>query len=437
MPPRSDGARGREIAEVTARLGGPEAAARCGSSARRAIEPPCQRVMQIWQSALVSPRLQFTEISSDEPGMIDRPRPLRKRSPRNVALAMASLAALASLLVAGCGRGATKPKLTNPRTYRMGFSGIPPRADFPSLLATLELMSRHSDVAIMSSEAPWESLLAGVRADSFVLRQQKPLADYYRAKGLRVWVYLDPANGLNRGGEANPLVAAGRSITEPEIQQLYRDYAVALDTLVRPDVFGVVLETNLIRAISPAPLYTAIRDVANAAAADIRTHDAAVKLSASVQVETAWGLLPPSAYQGVAADFNDFPFIEVLGLSSYPYFAWAEPESLPSNYYSRLVQGFSTPVAITEGGWTSESFSTVVGTMAKQRRYLVKQAELLDAARAIAVFQLTFTDLEIHDLSPPLQDGLRPFCRLGLVDSLLAPKPALSPWDSTRSRPLR
>jgi hypothetical protein len=317
----------------------------------------------------------------------------------------------------------------------MGFAANAPRSDFPLLLQAIQKLVQHSDAAIMSNEAPWESLLAGVRPDSFVLRQQKPLADYYRGNGLQVWIYVDPANGLNRAGEANPLVAAGRSITEPAIQQLYRNYCVAVDTLIHPDVFGVALETNLIRYASSPALYAAVRQVANDAAAAVRQHDASVRLSASVQVETAWGRLPNTgAYEGVASDFVDFPFIQVLGLSSYPYFAFVVPESLPLNYYSRLVEGRATPVGITEGGWTSESFSTVVGTPDLQRRYLVRQAQLLDAARAVAVFQLAFTDIEVAPLPPAEGQGIAPFSRTGVLDTLLAAKPALAAWDATRGR---
>jgi len=340
-------------------------------------------------------------------------------------------------LLGACGKSSTKPRAGTPRSYRMGFSAIPPKPDFPLLLQTLEMFTSRADAAIMSNEAPWDSLLAGVPPDEFVRRQQLPLAQYYRGKGLRVWVYLDPANGLNRAGESDPLVAAGRSITEPAIQQLYRDYAVALDTLIVPDVFGVVLETNLIRAAAPAPLYTAIRQVANDAAADIRSHDTRVQLSASVQVETAWGKFAGSAYQGVDTDFADFPFIELLGLSSYPYFVWPEPADLPSDYYSRLLIGHNVPVGVVEGGWTSESFSTVVGTPAKQTAYLERHARLLDSVGARAWFQLTFTDFELGGWPPGAAAGLLPFSRLGVVDSALTPKPALATWDGHFARPLQ
>jgi hypothetical protein len=350
-----------------------------------------------------------------------------------VAVVVAALVAM----LAGCGSSGHATAPLTPRTYRMGFALSAPRQDFALILQALDQFTRRSDAAIMSNEAPWESLLAGVPPDDFVRRQQVPLAQYYRGKGLRVWVYLDPANGLNRAGEANGLVAAGRSIAEPAIQQLYRDYAVALDTLVRPDVFGTVLETNLIRAAAPAPLYAAIRQVANDAATAIRAHDANVQLSASVQVETAWGKFGGTGYQGVDADFADFPFIQVLGLSSYPYFVWASPDSLPADYYARLLAGHNVPVGVVEGGWTSESFSSVVSSPAVQRRYFDRNAELLASVNAISWFQLTYSDIELHSLAPSLAAGLLPFSRLGVVDTLLTPKPALTSWDAQFARPLR
>jgi hypothetical protein len=340
-----------------------------------------------------------------------------------------------SLALAGCGGGGHPTSPLTPRTFRMGFAISAPRPDFPLILQALDQFTRRSDAAIMSNEAPWDSLLAGTPPDDIVRRQLVPLADYYRGKGLRVWVYLDPANGLNRAGESNPLVAAGRSITEPAIRQLYRDYAVALDTLIHPDVFGCVLETNLIRAAAPAPLYAAIRQAANDAATAIRAHDANVQLSASTQVETAWGKFGGTGFQGIDTDFADFPFIQVLGLSSYPYFVWLSPDSLPPDYYSRLLAGHPVPVGVVEGGWTSESFSTVVSSPQVQQRYMDRQAELLASVSAISWFQLTYSDIELHSLPPSTAAGLLPFSRLGVVDTLLAAKPALAAWDAQFARP--
>ncbi|MEQ1833951.1 MAG: hypothetical protein ABL977_12925, partial [Candidatus Eisenbacteria bacterium] len=219
--------------------------------------------------------------------------------------------------ITGCGKHGTEPSAGTPRHYRMGFAANAPRFEFDVLLAALEMWTRRADVAVIGGEAPWDSLLAGVPAADYVRRQHLPLADYYRGKGLRLWVYLDPANGLDRSAESPVLVGAGRSLTEPAIQQLYRDYAVACDTLLHPDVLGVALETNLVRLLSPPALYAAVRTTANAAAADVRAVDAGVLLSSSVQVEMAWGF--GAGFLGAEQDFVDFPYLQVLGLSSYPY----------------------------------------------------------------------------------------------------------------------
>jgi len=283
----------------------------------------------------------------------------------------------------------------------------------------------------MSFELPWDSLLAGVPAEQYVANYDVPLAQYYRARGHELWIYLDPANGLNRAGEANALIANGRSITETAIQQMFRRYAVVIDSMIQPEHLGLTLETNLIRGIAPAPLYAAIRQTANDAAADVRARGSNAKLSVSVQVDWAWGRFTGgNVYEGVEQDFIDFPFIDEMGMSSYPYFGgFATPEMIPLDYYSRLVDGHTLPVAITEGGWSSATVDTIVGSEDEQRRYLSRQRALLDEVGAVAVFQLTFTDLDV-----PTTSNVWPFARLGLVDADLNPKPALATWDAIFAR---
>jgi hypothetical protein len=334
-----------------------------------------------------------------------------------------------------CDDGATTAPPGNPpvRAFRMGFSGIPPRADFNQAIAAIDMWSLRADAAIMSFELPWDSLLAGVPAETLVLRDQLGLANYYRAKGHELWVYLDPANGLNRAGESNALVNAGRSITESPIQQTFRRYAVVVDSIVRPQHLGLALETNLIRGIAPASLYAAVRQVANAAAADVRAIDPIVKLSVSAQVDWAWGRLGGgNVYQGIEQDFIDFPFIDELGLSSYPYFGFDLPEDIPADYYSRLLSGRTIPVMVTEGGWSSATLGSMASSEDEQRRYIVRQRELLDEAGATAVFQLTFTDLDVDSTS-----NVWLFARLGLVDVDLNAKASLAPWDAIFTRSYR
>jgi hypothetical protein len=220
------------------------------------------------------------------------------------------------------------------------------------------------------------------------------------------------------------------------VRALYRDYCVAVDTLLRPDWLGLASETNLVRFAAPATLYDGVVAAAGEAAAAVRAHDARVGLLSTVQVEVAWGRLPAGgAWAGIARDRGDFPFMQGLGLSSYPYFSWADPDSLPLDYYTRLVDGAPLPELVVEGGWSSASFPGVTSTPETQARYIRRQAALLDAARAVAWFQITFTDLDLASLPPATADALRPFAFNGLVTPALEPKPALAEWDGVWRRP--
>jgi len=362
---------------------------------------------------------------------------LRRRLRTGAVLA----ALLAGALLGGCsGKHGVVQPAPSPRTYYMGFSWFPPRPDINLALTTINLWSSRADAGLIQVSPPWDSLLAGRAPDSLVRNNELGLANYYRARGLRVIVSVDPTNGLDRSAEAPALVAAGRSLTEVSVQQLYRDYVTAMDTLIHPDYLGVASETNLIRAIAPASLYNAVVQAAGSAATSVSIADSTARIYTTVQVETAWGKLggPGGAYAGIDQDLADFGFIRALGLSSYPYLGgFADPDSIPLDYYTRLQQGnaIQFPMLVIEGGWPSDTVG-VASTPQMQSRYIARHSRIQDQARTVGWFQITFTDLDEAAYGfPPGQ--LAPFSKLGLVDVNLAPKPALSTWDGVFARPRR
>ena len=331
---------------------------------------------------------------------------------------------------------------TSPRTYRMGFQNSAPRPDFNLYVQSLNLWSTRADAAIISVQLPWDSLLAGVTPQAYISDNYSGVVNYWRAKNFKLWVYVDPENGLDRSSDAPILVANNKSIAQVPIQQLYRNYVIALDTMLHPEHLGFALETNLIKGAAPDSIYQGVKLAANEAAADVRNVDAQVKFGISVQVEYAWGKLGGSgSYVGVNQDFIDFPFIQELGLSSYPYFAFNEPSDVPLDYYSRLVIGRSVPVFTSEGGWTSsslnESGTIINSTPQEQEDYINRQSLILDSAKAIGLFSLTFTDIDLSAIPANTPADINYFAYLGLVDSNLQPKPALSAWDAIFKRPLK
>jgi hypothetical protein len=329
------------------------------------------------------------------------------------------------------------PAPTTQRSFRMGFqNSAPSYNDFNKIMTTLNMWTTRADAAIISLQVPWDTLLAGVSPQSYVDRNYTGLVNYYRGKNLKLWLYVDPANGLDRSSDALDLKSHGKSIAQPAIQQLYRRYCFVMDSMLKPEHFGFALETNLIRSMSPDSIYNGVKTAANAAAADIAAKDPNVKLSISIQVDWAWGMLNGGTYIGIAQDFTDFPFIQELGMSSYPYFVYDNPSSIPSDYYSRIIQGHSIPVFVSEGGWSSQKVGTYDETPQKQADYFTKQIQLLDNVSAIALFQLSFCDINTNALAHGTPANLNQFAWTGLVDTNLTAKPALTVWDRNYQRRL-
>ena len=336
-----------------------------------------------------------------------------------------------------CEKDPTDNQAGPTRTFRMGFSAIPPSPNQTTALASLDMWRTRADAAIMHVDVQWGAMLAGNSATVAARANALDLSSYYRAHNLPIVLMLNVTNGLARDKEAPELVAAGRSITEPAIQRLYRDYVVAIVDVVRPTHIGLAAETNLIRAAAPRAVYDALVRMTNDAAGDLRARGVTTPLYVSVQVEVVWGRLTGTAgsYVGIDDDLRDFPFIGALGLSSYPYLAgFTSPDQIPNDYYSRIPGSRPLPVMVVEGGWTSGSVPGFQSSLEMQARYLRRQVELLDAAQAAALFQLTFTDLDISAIPQPPGSILPLFAALGMVDAQLRAKPALAVWDSVFAR---
>ena len=72
-----------------------------------------------------------------------------------------------------------------------------------------------------------------------------------------------------------------------------------------------------------------------------------------------------------------------------------------------------------------------------QAWYSGRQAQLLDSAHAVMVFQLEFADIDLSAFPPQPPRSILPlFTTIGLVDTALVAKPALAVWDSSFARPL-
>lgn len=343
-----------------------------------------------------------------------------------------------AITLSGCGgeENAMLVPTNTTRTWRLGFSPNAPRATVQDVLRSIDLWSQRAEVAIIHEELPWAKLIAGTSVDSIIDQDKQGLVDYLRSKGLTLFYMLDLTNGLARNEESAALVTARRSLVEPAIQQLARAWALAVQRRLNPEYLGLAAETNLIRLAAPAPVYQAVKQVANDTATALGSAGATSRRFVSVQVETAWGRLgnQNGTYLGVDQDFADFPFTQALGLSSYPYLGWPRPADLPTDYYSRLRGSRTLPLLVCEGGWASQSISTVSTSAQIQADYIDRHAQLLDSVNAVAYFQLQFADIDLAAFPPPIPTNLPLFGSIGLADAQFNSKPALARWDALYSR---
>ena len=72
-----------------------------------------------------------------------------------------------------------------------------------------------------------------------------------------------------------------------------------------------------------------------------------------------------------------------------------------------------------------------------QAGYIARQSQLLEEAKAIGVFQLSFTDLDLGSFPKPVPKILPLFATLGLVDANFKSKPSLNTWEKIFARRLQ
>lgn len=326
-----------------------------------------------------------------------------------------------------------------PRTYAMGWGPTPPVFNTASILATAQAMSSVSEYALVQREVPWAQLLAGATIAQ-ILDTDQPFIDYLRSLGMKIVYLVDPLDGLDRTKEPPSLVAAGRSLLEPQILAIHEAWVRAVAQRFHPEYFGLASEINTLAAHGSTALYSTIVGMVNTLTPDIHTLDPGAKVFVSFQVEDAWQLpgFPASPVDQfkLIGDFN----IDALGLSSYPSFQFAHPAAIPANYYQRFAQATSLPLIQVEGGWSSAISAWGGGTPVDQAMYVARIGALLDGVRAKLWVMLFYADLNLADPSwnvpPDRQAILQNFATMGITNTALAPKPAYWDWKRLFERPL-
>jgi hypothetical protein len=357
---------------------------------------------------------------------------------------------LISLMFASCQSGqeeATLTYLNYPRDLgrtAYGFFPSPTEATVQSIFDIYDAMSRHADVALLQQNIPWLDFISGIGGESKAITDIANQYTLAHENGLEVIFVVDPLNGLNRREFYGLPPGWDASFANPEVRTAFTNFTLRIVREFHPSYLGLASEINTYQDTHPddfenyLSLYRSVYDLIKAEAPQ-------TKVFVTFQWEEMNNLIPDVA-QGEPFEVNwhqmeQFePSLDVWTISSYPFIIFQSEEDIPSDYYSTLLGHTSRPIAVAEGGFSSENVLSFSGTPQCQVDYLNAIHTQIGGDRLAFWIYLLLADFNMESYTEVLiQQGhgndaptLGIFAAVGLCGSDFTPKPALVVWDSFR-----
>ncbi len=326
-----------------------------------------------------------------------------------------------------------------------GFFPSPPEATLESVLNHFQDLGEHADFILMQPNIPWEDFLGGIDGESQArtdLTNQTVLA---RQNGLEWVVVVDPLNGLNRREFFGLPDGWQASFGSPEVRAAFANFALWIVRQFHPRYLGLASEINTYMDAHPEDvehylsLYREVYDRVKAEAPE-------TQVFVTFQWDDLNNMFAPAAEGRPAGQTNweqveaFEPRLDLWAISSYPYFAFPSGEGIPVDYYTPLLERSSKPLAVAEGGWTSQPLGSLHGDEAGQAAYLQAIHDQLGDRLCFWVY-LILTDFNMESIAGIMRqqgraesdiEGLSMFASVGLRRFDGSPKPALAVWDTYR-----
>lgn len=327
-----------------------------------------------------------------------------------------------------------------------GFFPSPPEASLEAVLNHFKALGEHGDFILVQPNIPWEDFRAGVEGESTQrtdLRNQIVLAQQNNLG----WIFVvDPLNGLNRKEFFGLPAGWQASFGNLDVRAAFTNFTLWIVREFSPRYLGLASEINTYMDVYPddvanyLSLYQEVYDQVKAEAPD-------TQIFVSFQWDDLNNMFATAAEGRPAGQTNwdqveaFEPRLDLWVISSYPYFAFPGGEGIPSDYYSRVAQRTTKPLAVAEGGWASRPVGPVLGDDQGQLAYLQAIHDQLGERLSFWVY-LILSDFNLDSFAEVMRAEGRPesdietlsfFAALGLRQFDGTPKPALALWESFRA----
>jgi hypothetical protein len=328
-----------------------------------------------------------------------------------------------------------------------GFFPSPPEASTQSVIDTYKTIGQHGDVVLLQQNIPWEAFSAGAEAQSQAITDIHNQYILAHQNGLEVIFVVDPLNGLNRSEFQGLPAGWEASFANPQVRAAFSNYTLRIVREFHPKYLGLASEINTYNDAHPEdfPYYLSLYK-------EVYTQVKAEAPDTQIFVTFQWeelNNLMPSVAQGAPYSVNwgqveQFePNLDIWAISSYPFVIFSSGADIPADYYTPLLARTTKPLAVAEGGYSSEPVGPFHGDAQSQVDYLKAIHSQIGGDRLAFWIYLLINDFNLASYASLMNEKgqgtnintLGMFAFVGLTKSDRTPKPALAIWDSFRSAP--
>ncbi len=328
-----------------------------------------------------------------------------------------------------------------------GFFPSPPEATLESILKLYKDFSDHADFVLIQQNAAWEDFVNGTDGKSQTRTDLTNQVKLARQNGLEYIFVIDALNGLNRREFAGLPAGWEASFANPNVRAAYKNYALWVVRQFHPRYLGLASEINTYMDAHPEDASNFI-SLYNEIYGAVKTEASETQVFVTFQWDDLNNMFPqPEEGNRQPRDTNweqieaFEPNLDLWVISTYPYTVFKEGEAIPSDYYSPLLARTSKPVAVAEGGFSSQPVGPFSGSTDGQAAYLNAIHDQLGSRLVFWVY-LLLNDFNLDSYAEMMRtqgkdsddiQTLGIFASVGLRQFDGTPKPALEIWDSFRN----
>ena len=321
-----------------------------------------------------------------------------------------------------------------------GFFPSPTRVSLQSVFDTYKRIGQHADVVLIQQNIPWIDFVSSADGQSKTitdLTNQLILASQNHIEPIFV---VDPLNGLNRREFSGLPTGWQASFANPDVRAAFKNFTLRIVREFHPRYLGLASEINTYADAYPNdfPNYLSLYNETYAA---VKAEAPNTQIFVTFQWEDLNNLIqgaaegkPYDTKWNLAEAFE--PHLDLWVISTYPFAAFKSAADIPADYYTPLLTRTSKPLAVAEGGFSSEPIPPFGGSSQDQIDYINAIHTQLGARLKFWIYIL-INDIDMNSYSSQMksgQDTLNWFSHMGMIDLDGNPKPVLSVWDGFRAK---